>query len=349
MTYVRQTDYVVIGAGVMGAATAWALSRSGRDVVVLEQHVPAAQNGSSHGRSRIFRLSYPDPSFVEMAQRALRLWREIESESGETLLSQTGGFDLGEGAQANAEALAAAGVAFEQLTADEANARFPFISFKRNEPILYQRDAGIVSAELSVRSFLDAAAGRGTEVRTTERVVGLEPGDETVDVRTEHATFRAKSAVVTAGAWAAPLLATAGIDLPVRVTRESVGYFGHHGPTPLPVVEWGDPALYSLHSPGQGLKAAQHHAGPEADPDSPASPSASSMEIVSAWVQERFPNANATPHHVETCLYTNTADESFILERRGPIVVGSPCSGHGFKFAPLIGKRLANLAEGLES
>lgn len=348
MAYVRQVDYIVIGAGVMGAATAWGLSRSGRDVVLLEQHTPANTRGSSHGRSRIFRLSYPDPAYVEMAQRAQKLWRHLEDECGDHLLVETGGFDLGDDAAANATAMASAGVPYEHLTRREASARFPFIAFAADDFILYQRDAGIISAELAVAGFLRVASGRGVELRTAERVVALEPGDDTVEVRTQHATFRAGCVVVTAGGWAAPLLATAGIDLAVRVTRETVGYFDHRGTTPVPVVEWGDPALYSLHSPGQGLKAAQHHAGPEVDPDSEQVPSAHSIEVVSAWVQKRFPNANATPHHVETCLYTNTADESFVIERRGPIVVGSPCSGHGFKFAPLIGRRLANLAEGLE-
>lgn len=348
MSYLRETDYLVVGAGVMGAATAWALTRSGRDVVLLERSTPANLDGSSHGRSRIFRLSYPDPSYVEMARKALKLWRRIEEESGEELLTTLGGFDLGDGATANAAALETAGVAYEQLTGREAAPRFPHVSFDRDEHVLYQPDAGIVAAERAVTALVRLAVGRGLDLRASERALAIQPGDESADVRTDHAVFRAKRVVVTAGAWARPLLETAGIDLPVRVTRETVGYFEHPGPTPSPTVEWGRPALYSLPSPGQGLKAAQHGAGPEVDPDTPATPSTHSMEIVSSWVQQRFPNVNPTPHRVETCVYTNTADESFVLDRHGPVVVGSPCSGHGFKFAPLIGQTLANLAEGLE-
>ncbi len=177
--------------------------------------------------------------------------------------------------------------------------------------------------------------------------MALERDEHAVEVKTERGSLRAKVAVVTAGGWARSLLQTAGVDLPVRVTRETVAYFALLDTAPLPIVEWGQPATYCLPSPGQGIKAAQHIAGPEVDPDSAPIPDRGSVEVVSEWVRKRFPTADPYPHHVETCLYTNTADESFVLERHGPIVVGSPCSGHGFKFAPLIGERLANLAEGL--
>lgn len=349
MAYIRETDYVVVGAGVMGAATAWALTRSGRRVVVLERSAPANMQGSSHGRARIFRLSYPDSRYVVMARKALHLWRRIESESGESLLRTTGGFDLGEAAATNALALREAGVPYEELDGKEAALRFPFLGVGRDEAVVYQPDAGVVAAERSVASFLRVAVAAGVDVREAERVVALDPAEDSVDVRTEHAIFRAKAVVVTAGGWAAPLLETAGIRLPVRVTRETVAYFEHRGAAPLPLVDWEEPAFYSLPSPGQGLKAAQHGAGPEVDPDSDPVPSAHSLELVSAWVQRRFPNAAPTPNLVETCLYTNTEDHDFVLERHGPVVVGSPCSGHGFKFAPLIGERLANLAEGLEA
>jgi sarcosine oxidase len=180
-------------------------------------------------------------------------------------------------------------------------------------------------------------------------VTALEVDTYKATVHTDHAVFEAPVVVVTAGGWARNLLATAGIDLPVRVTRETVAYFELLGDTPPPIVEWGDPSVYALPSPGQGIKAAQHIAGPETDPDEEASPSTASVDVVSSWIQRRLPNANAVPHLVETCIYTNTLDESFILERHGPVVVGSPCSGHGFKFAPLIGERLASLAEGLSA
>ena len=347
MAFMRQADVVIVGAGVMGVATARALAPSGRDVVLVEQSTPANPRGSSHGRSRIFRLSYPDPVYVQMARKALNLWRKLEKETGEKLLSTSGGIDLGSGIEANAAALEECGEAFEMLSGREAARRFHNVSFRPSDDVLYQPDAGVVSADRTVSSMLSLAVGRGVELRQSEKVLSLDLADDGVTVRTEHALFKARTVVVTAGGWAAPLLATAGITFDVRVTRETVSYFEFLGDQPPPIVEWGDPAIYALPSPGQGIKAAQHVAGPEIDPDSEPKPSTHSAEAVSAWVQQRLPNANPTPHHMETCLYTNTPDESFVLERHGPIVVGSPCSGHGFKFAPLIGEKLANLAEGL--
>ena len=347
MAFVRQADVVIVGAGVMGAATARALAPSGRDIVLVEQFSPGNHRGSSHGRSRIFRLSYPDVTYVQMAQKALRLWRKLEEQSGERLLSTSGGIDLGDGIEANAAALEECGVPFEMMGGREAARRIHSVSFRSTDDVLFQPDAGIVFADRAISAMLSIAGGRGVELRQSERVLSLDVADDSVMVRTEHAVFKAATVVVTAGGWAAPLLATAGITLDVRVTRETVSYFEVLGDTPPPIVEWGSPAIYALASPGQGVKAAQHVAGPEIDPDSEAKLSTHSAELVSAWVQQRLPNANPTPHHMETCLYTNTADEGFVLERHGPIVVGSACSGHGFKFAPLIGEQLANLAEGL--
>lgn len=347
MAYVRSADILIVGAGVMGAATARALRRSGRRVVLLEQFSPGHQRGSSHGRTRIFRYSYPDPAYVRMAERSLRLWRELERESGEPLLTTTGGLDLGEGVEANARALEESGVSFEMLGGRDVTRRFSQVHVAPSEQALFQPEGGVIAAERSVAALLRVALARGVELIEHQRVTRLEVGDDSVRALTEHAIFEAPVAVVTAGGWARPLLATAGIELPVRVTRETVAFFELVAEPPPPLVEWGTPSAYSLPSPGQGIKAAQHIAGPVTDADDEGGPSSASVQIVTEWIQRRFPNTSPTPHLIETCLYTNTEDESFIVERHGPIVVGSPCSGHGFKFAPLIGERLADLAESL--
>jgi sarcosine oxidase len=137
-------------------------------------------------------------------------------------------------------------------------------------------------------------------------------------------------------------------DLPVSVTRETIAYFRREGAPPPSVVELneetGGHAMYALHDPVHGLKAGAHHAGAETDPNEDGDPDAAIVERISAWVRERLPDADPEPAGAETCLYTSTADESFVLERRGRVVVGSACSGHGFKFAPAVGRRLAGLA-----
>jgi sarcosine oxidase len=154
----------------------------------------------------------------------------------------------------------------------------------------------------------------------------------------------AQAVVVTAGAWAKSLLSSANITLDVWPTRETVGFFDIDVAPPT-VVEWGHPALYALPSGDRTIKAAEHIAGAACDPDEEGTINAASLERVRDWVGTRFPGASTSPRFAETCLYTNTSDERFVLERHDRIVVGSPCSGHGFKFAPWVGERLADLAE----
>jgi sarcosine oxidase len=151
--------------------------------------------------------------------------------------------------------------------------------------------------------------------------------------------------VITAGGWARDLLLTVGIDIPTRTTRETIAFFDIDQSPPT-LVDWAEPTAYALPNPSRGLKAGEHIAGPLTDPDVAEGANEIAVERLKVWVAERYPTAQPEPWHVESCLYTNTSDESFILERHGNIVVGSPCSGHGFKFAPLNGARLAALATG---
>jgi len=342
---VYESDIVIVGAGIMGAATARELSKSGLTVNIVEQFEPGHNNGSSHGKSRIFRLSYPDAIYVSMAQESLSLWRAAEEETGESLVLTTGGFDAGEGIEANADALAECGATFEMIKGADVGGRWPQVRLAPDEAVLWHPDAGVALADKALSSFLRVAMRAGVRLHTSTRVESLELSEDGVEVRAEGKTFHGGVAIVTSGGWAAPLLATAGVTLDVKPTRETVAYFSIEQSPPT-FVEWSHPSIYALPAPGFGLKAGEHIAGPRTDPDQPGEVNLESAERISAWVAERFPGADPTPVHAETCIYTNTPDEHFVLERHGPIVVGSPCSGHGFKFAPLIGKRLAELAIG---
>ena len=328
----------------MGSATARALSRAGRQVLLLEQFRFGHKRGSSHGRSRIFRLSYPDPMYVEMARESLELWRDLERETENTLIRTTGGLDLGSGIADNAAALEKSGVEFERLGGKEASKRFEGISISPDERVLFQADSGVIAAESALAAFIASAMNSGADALEDREVLDIRGHREGIRVRTAGGDFVAHTVVITAGPWASKVLSPLGIELDVRPTRETVSYF--HAPTEAwpTLVEWNDPSLYALASPGQGLKAAEHIAGPTADPDGDGGVNGESVARVSAWVTERFPGADPTPHLSETCFYTNTPDESFILDRHDAVVFGSACSGHGFKFAPLIGKRLADLA-----
>jgi sarcosine oxidase len=312
----------------MGLATGWALKRRGVDAVVYEQFELGHARGSSHGRSRIFRLAYAEPEYVRLAQEALPLWRALEAESGETLLELYGLVEVVRTLEeSTAQTLEACGVAWERLDGDEAERRYP-IHVPEESFVVVQPEAGIVRADRALRAF-----ARGLDVHEETRVT---PGEVDADV-----------VVITAGSWVNELLDE---PLPVKTTRETLCYFRPDADgRPIPSVVSFKPDrhthdMYSLADPKYGVKVGAHHAGPEVDPNVPGNPQPELIDRIAAWANETYRLAHPEPAAAETCMYTTTADETFILERRGRLVIGSPCSGHGFKFAPAIGERLANLA-----
>ena len=315
----------------MGSATAYALARQGRDVQLVEQFRVGHEHGSSHGRSRIVRLAYPEVEFVELAKEAMPGWRELERESGHELLELNGLLELVEtSAQSSADALGAAGAEYELLDAAGAESRWP-VGVPDGWTVLFQPEAGIVRADLAQRAFVDCALAHGARLEEETRIASLDELD-------------AKAIVVTAGPWIGNFFP----DLPLRTTRETVAYFRREGGA-LPVVAQLDPEtrghlIYSLHDPVHGLKAGVHHGGVPVGPDEPGGPDQAVVDRVAEWISRTYPDADPEPVGAETCMYTTTPDEHFILERRGKVVIGSACSGHGFKFAPAIGNRLAALA-----
>lgn len=317
----------VIGAGVNGLATAWALKRRGVEPVVYEQFRVGHDQGSSHGRSRIFRLAYAEDEYVQLAQEALPLWRELEAETGETLLVLPGLVEIVRTLEeSTASTLERNGVAWERLDAEEAERRYP-IRVPDGSFAVVQREAGITLADKALAAF-----ARGLDIREGSRV---HPDEVDADV-----------VVVTAGSWVNELLEK---PLPVKVTRETLCYFRPESEGPIPSVVSFKPLQhthdhYSLYDPKYGVKVGAHHAGAAADPNVPGEPDPALVERITAWANKTYRLAAPEPVAAETCLYTTTPDETFVLERRGRVVVGSACSGHGFKFAPAVGTRLADLA-----
>jgi sarcosine oxidase len=323
------SEFAVVGAGVMGLAAAHALAREGREVVVYEQFGPANDRGSSHGRSRIFRLAYADPGWVRLAQEALVGWRDLEEECGEELIELTGLLELVEDQDdSSAAALDACGIEWEELDAAEAERLFP-VHVPDGFVAVHQPEAGFIRADRAV-----AALAAELDVRYETRVDSLDDVDAGV-------------VIVAAGPWVNELVEP---PLPVRVTRETVCFFRLADPArPIPaVVSFKAGAhghdFYALSDPVHGVKAGAHHSGIEAAAGDEVVPDAEIVERVAEWAGERFELAAPEPVDVQTCIYTTTGDETFVLERRGRVVVGSACSGHGFKFAPAIGERLAWLA-----
>lgn len=350
-------DHVVIGGGVVGAATARTLASRGERVLLVEQHARGHDHGSSHGASRIFRMGYTEPDYVALAQRAWDAWAALEAASGRTLLDRTGTVDHGrpEDVDAIAAALDDAGVPVERLTVEEASARWPGIAFEGH--VLAHATAGRIRSAAAIEALLDLAAGDGADLRFRTRVVGLDDSGDTVTVHLEDGTAVTTPSVVAAvGSWAAPLVgelfARRGAGLPaVRVTQEQPAHFPSH----LPDAAWpsfvhhlldgGD--VYGLVTPGAGVKVGFHGSGPEVDPDDrDRTPVAAEVARLQAYVTRFVPGVDASAPDLISCLYDNAPGDDFVLDRRGPLTVATGFSGHGFKFAPVLGELLADLATG---
>lgn len=352
----RAYDVVVVGGGAMGAATAYCAVRRGATVAIVERFRPGHDRGSSSGRSRIFRLAYPDGRYIAMAQRAQSLWRSLEDGVGAQLMTLTGGVDHGAPGLVDpiAAALDAAAVRAWRLPPAEAAQRWPGMRF--DDTVLYQPDAGRLDADATVLALHRRAREMGVEGHDEEPAHELRVGEGAVEVVTHQRTLVARVVVVAAGAWAPGLVADQAFAsaLPsFAVTQEQPAYFPvaeeagwpsfiHHGVGE--VATRAGRANYGLFTPGMGLKVGEHGTGPVVDPDHRPAVHLSLLERLESYVAEWLPGAHASATTVDSCLYTTTPDENFVLARYGRVVMCSPCSGHGFKFVPVVGERAADLA-----
>jgi sarcosine oxidase len=348
MARVPRYDVVVVGGGAMGAATAHALATRGARVAMVEQFTAGHDRGSSHGPSRIFRLAYADASYVPFAQRALELWRRLSDECGVAFLETTGGIDHGprDILEAVAAGLAANGATSQLLPAGEAMERWRGMRF--DSSVLWQPDAGRLDADPTVLALHRRAAELGADIFTSAPVTDVRPHDDGVEVVTADRTVLGDVAVVAAGAWLPGLAARIGLadELPpLVVTQEQPAYFTAPAANSWPVfVHHGDRPHYGLFTPGVGVKVGEHGTGVVVDPDARVPADEARLRRLTSYVEQWLPGAEPTPTRVDTCLYTTTPDEAFVLRRSGRMVICSACSGHGFKFVPAVGERAAVLA-----
>lgn len=350
------TDVIVVGLGADGSAAAAHLAKRGATVVGIEAFARGHTNGSSGGLTRVIRLAYYEhPDYVPLLKRAWTLWRELEAQAGGGILVQTGGVYVGpRDGELVAGSLRSArqhGLDHELLDPQALRARLPLFRFEGDWWGLAESTAGYLLPDRAIAAHLAVAERGGADLRFDERVTSWAPDGEGVRVVTHRATYRADRLVIAAGAWNARLLPRIAPLLEVKrvplfwfepaAEREALARL------PVYIVDSGlGHGCYGFpYLADQGLKIATHGAGTPADPDTVDRQTHPADEApIRAFIKERLPVADGPVRMTKVCMYTVTPDEHFIVDVDGPVAYASACSGHGFKFASVMGEILADLA-----
>jgi sarcosine oxidase len=375
-------DVIVLGLGAMGSAAAYHLASRGVRVLGIEQFAPAHDLGSSHGGSRIIRQAYfESPDYIPLVLRAYELWRRLERDAalpgpqkqgtlrqaqgrlgGTRLLYETGGMTLGSPhGELVSRTIAAAqehAIPIEVLEGAEIAKRFAAVRPLAGDVAVVEPHAGYLLPEECIRAHLKMAERAGAELHFEEKVIAWETSERGVEVRTSQASYSAGHVVIAAGPWAQSALAEA---FPLRVTRQVMAWIQPRGgvadfvPEKFPVwlaedPEGGAPAygFPAIDGAGGGVKAAIHGS------DVVCTPETVDREIHDAdlrriveRVRVRMPGLDGDVVRAKTCMYTMTPDENFVIGAHpgvGNCTVACGFSGHGFKFATVVGEVLADLA-----
>jgi sarcosine oxidase len=355
-----QFDVAVVGLGAMGSAALAQLARRGARALGIERFAPGHDHGSSHGGTRIIRLGYFEhPSYVPLLRRTYELWRELEAESGQKLVHITGIAEIGRPDSSvvagTLEASRLHKLPHEVIDAAEVMRRFPAFRVPANYAGVVQPDGGYVAVEDSIAAQLALAKAAGAQLRTNEIVRAIKAQKGGVRIETDRGTISADHAIVSAGPWVKKLLPELAVSL--RVTRQVMAWFQPADPAPFVAGRFPVFLLESRHGVHYGFPphgdatvkiAKHHHADETVDPDQVGrNVSAADEALIRPALADHIPAANGRLAAAKTCLYTVSPDGDFILDRLPGvqnILVASPCSGHGFKFAPAIGEILADLA-----
>lgn len=357
-------DVIVLGLGGMGSAAARHLARRGARVLGLEQFTPAHALGSSHGDTRIVRMAYFEaPEYVPLLRRAYELWDELEADCGQELFVRAGALMIGaadsdvvRGTLASVERY---DLPYELLDRAAMAQRFPQFALRSGEQAVFERNAGFVNPEVVVRTHLDLAARDGAELRFETPVTSWRADDGAVVVSTPVGDFRGRRLVIAAGAWAGRMAPDLGV--PLRVGRRVMHYLQPVSSAadfavdrfPVYVYETGArDALYGfpwVDDPGGGVKAGFHYRGGDVDPDAiDRGVGAREREEMRAALAERIPGLAGAHLATKVCMYTLTPDEHFVIDHLAGhadrVIVAAGFSGHGFKFTPVVGEILADLA-----
>jgi sarcosine oxidase len=356
----REFEYIVLGLGGLGSAAAYWLSRrAGAEVLGLEQFELGHVRGESQDHSRIIRLSYHTPGYVELARRAYAAWAALAAEAREEVVLRTGGLDLAPHGSAipldsYRSSMDAAGVSYQYLDAADIMRRWPQFKLTPDIHGLYQEDAGIAMAARANAAHQRMARELGATLRDRARVTGIRAAHGEVDVETEGRGYRCRRLVIAGGPWSNLALVHFGIELPLEITQEQVTYFATPEPDAFrpdrfPVWIWmDDPCYYGFPIFGEaGTKAAQDAGGRPVTADGRSfEPDPANAAGVRAFLSKYLPAALGPEIYTRTCLYTLTPDRDFVIDAVPDaegvyVAIGA---GHAFKFASVIGKTLSELA-----
>jgi sarcosine oxidase len=360
VTYSGRYDVIVVGVGGMGSATSFYLAQRGKRVLALERFgIPHAM-GSSHGHTRIIRLAYYEhPSYVLLLKRAYELWREIQQIAGERLLHVTESIDAGPEDswvfKGSWESCRLHDLPHEVLTGAELHRRYPGYHLPADHLALVQPEGGFLTPEKCIVSYVMAAQARGAEIHARERVLEWEPLEGGVRVRTDRGVYEADKLVVTAGAWDGELLAVLdGLAVPERQvlawlqpTRPE-----RFRPDVFPVFNLlvDEGRFYGFPVFGvPGFKFGKyHHLEEIVDPETVDREAHDYDErLLRDFAERYFPDGCGPTMDLQTCMFTNTPDNHFVIDvhpEYDQVSFASPCSGHGYKFASVIGEIMADLA-----
>jgi sarcosine oxidase len=355
-------EYVVVGLGGLGSSAAYRLAgRAGARVLGLEQFELGHDRGASQDHSRIIRRSYHTPFYVALAGHAHRAWHEVEEEAGERFVVRTGGLDLWPAGAAipmedYTSSMRAGGVPFQELDAGGVMRSWPQWRLSGDVRAVFQGDAGVVAAARATAAHQRLAREHGATLRDHARVARLEDRNGEIVVRLEDGTAVAcRKAIVAADAWTNALVEPLGTTLPLTVTQEQVTYFAaarpwSFSPERFPVWIWmDDPSFYGVPMFGEsGIKVGQDCGGRQVTADTRTfEPDPDYVRRVTMFVAGHLPTAMGTPILTKTCLYTLTPDRDFVIDAvpGHPNILVALGAAHSFKFAALIGRALADLAE----
>ena len=352
-------DAIVVGGGVVGVSTAYVLAGRGMRVLLLERFAPAHERGSSHGDSRMIRFDYEETLYVEMAVRAFRAWEDLAKRLGRPVFKQTGICNLAPAESEVLDTLEArmrdCELPYERMTGPDFTRRFPQLRLAKTSEAIYQPDSAVLFADEIVRNLWDCVREDGVDALSETEVASIDLVDDRVEIRTtDGRSWSGAHLVLAAGGWTGRWLEALGIDAPLVVTRELLAYFpqlgtvGHEAGVMPNVIDYHtpDPFYCVPQVRVAGVKAGYHRTGRTVEADDPEEVDGANLAAVQDFIGRRCPHLSRDPVAVHHCLYTNSADFHFILDRHPEydhVVLAAGFSGHGFKFGPVLGEILAAL------